>query len=166
MRDLIDRTSWDRTVGRVGALRRSRERGPWLVPIVDKCQYTFQARAGETVRVNLAQTIDSRCWVSGVLMTRLLDQTIATASTVTIYVVNSLVLPDSPETLFGPVSPTGTYVAKSSAFTDTTKPALEVIALGSAPIGPELRVFVEYVQSASTSTSTVTLGVTLLGRRA
>ncbi len=156
--------SWEQRFGRASsgtALRRSR----WYVPITDMNTYSFIATRTDTVTVDLAQTVDATGWRSGVLMTRVFGAPVGTGS-LTVFVVNSFVGADEPTTLFGPATPTSTFVAQSTAITSaTTTPQLDVIQLNAAPIGPQLRVFLAYTDPAGGSRGVFTLGIALLGRR-
>jgi hypothetical protein len=114
---MVMRVNYEQMVGRVANTGNFGGSGDaFVVSVVDKCQLTF-GTAG-TTDVNLAQNIPTARWVSGVLITRIF--TAATfVGTLNIYVVNSFIGEDDPATIFGPVVPTTTFVAKSVNITNT-----------------------------------------------
>ncbi len=167
---MMSRGQYELNVGRIAGMASMGGGGNgWVVPIADKNLFTFTgSTAGGAIDVNLAQTINSTGWVSGVLVTRVFTApTFSATGTLNIYVVNSFVAPDDPATLFGPATPTTTFVSKSMNIISTTAAGvLDVVALNSAPIGPSLRVFMEYSQGATAGGGNVTLGIMLVGRPA
>ncbi|MFO0616874.1 MAG: hypothetical protein U0414_30040 [Polyangiaceae bacterium] len=159
---MMMRTSYENSVGRIQSMISAGGRSGWVVPIIDKNEFVFGS-AG-TVDINLAQSVDSSQWVTAVLVTRIFITPTFTG-TLNVYTCNSFLAEDDPATLFGPAVPTTTYVHKSANITNATAAAtLDVVAAtGPAPIGPQLRVFLE---CTTTGAGKVTLGVTLVGRPA
>ncbi len=126
--------------------------GGFVIPVLDKNQFTFTGQAsGATIDINVAQNIDSTQWVVGTLFTRVYAQaTYSSTANVVVWVVNSFIGSDDPATIFSPATVSSTFVAKSSAITSSTAAGiLDVQPLNQQPMGPFLRVFVEYSQGAT-----------------
>ena len=74
-----------------------------------------------------------------------------------------MLVPEEPDVVFAVTSP---VVASSTALGSTTPPGLLVVAFAS-PIGPMLRVRLNYAVSvAQSAANTISIGVDLVGRPA
>ncbi|MBL8744113.1 MAG: hypothetical protein JNK04_23560, partial [Myxococcales bacterium] len=137
----------------------------YVVPIIAKTDFSFDGRSGGTTQdIPLAVGIDSSAWVSGALIVRIHARNTWTGTaTLSALVENIMLVPEEPDVVFALTSP---VVASSSALGSTTPPGLLVVAF-APPIGPMLRVRLNYsVSVAQSAANTISIGVDLVGRPA
>jgi hypothetical protein len=162
---MLDRMGWDNRVGRAVATYGVSARGDgYVVPIIAKTDFSFDGRAGGTTQdIPLAVGIDSSAWVSGVLVVRIHARNTWTGTaTLSALVENIMLAPEEPDVIFAASTP----VASSTALGTTTPPGL-ILQAFAAPIGPMLRVRLNYVVTvAQSAANTISLGIDLLGRPA
>jgi hypothetical protein len=141
--------------------------GGCLFPILSKTDVSFDGRnSGTNQIVPVAVGIDSSSWVSGVLAVRLhAKNTWATSpARLHVKVQNIMLVPEEPDVVYlasGDVSSVAFVQGTDSA------PLLKVAAF-AAPIGPMLRVILEWEQGATAASAaqTASISVDLVGRPA
>lgn len=163
---MLNRLGWDNRVGRAVATYGPIASGNgYVVPIIPRTDYSFDGRAsGTTQDVPLAVGIDSSAWVSGALIVRIHARNTWTGTTTLSALVENIMLaPEEPDVVFAVTSST---VASSTVLGSTTPPGLIVVAF-TPPIGPMLRVRLNYAVSvAQSAANTISLAVDLVGRPA
>ncbi len=165
---MLNRLGFDNRFGRVAATYDMSPRGNgYLVPIIAKSDFAFDARAGASAQeVPLAVGIDSSSWVSGALVVRVHSRNSWSGTTpvLRVLVENIMLVPEEPDVLFA----ASAAVASSGDITGSAPaaPGLLVVPF-TAPIGPLLRVRLTYTVAANQAgLNSIALGVDLVGRPA
>ncbi len=162
---MLERLSFDNRIGRAAATGQFGARGNgYMVPLLAKTDFSFDARAGTIQDIPIATGVDSSAWVSAVLVVRIHARNAwtGTTPTLTVFADNILLIPEEPDVIFAGTSPASIAITGASP----TAAGL-LLAQFSTPIGPELRVRLNYTVAANqTSANTISLGIDLVGRPA
>lgn len=135
-----------------------------LIPIIPKTSYDFDGRASTTQVVVLKDRIPTTDFASGVLVVRAYPESgLSSTAAANVKVYNVSESPEDKGTFFVGT----TALATAGPIDDDTDAATLFTDDLAAPIGPMIRVTLEFAQGATEATTqTVTLAVDFVGREA
>ncbi len=126
---------------------------------IPKFVAVFDGRVGSVQTVPLTPPMSTEGWVTGVLSIRLHQLTYGSATCkATVVVQNAIQTPDDPSIIYA------ADLLRVDIVNGDVAPKLYTSAL-STPIGPMLRIVLEFTQGATaTAASTISISVDLVGR--
>jgi hypothetical protein len=134
-----------------------------LLSLLSKTEVTFDGRASTNQIIPVAVGIDSSSWVSAVVLAKLHAKAgWQTGAQLNARVQNCMLVPEEPDVVYLASGTIG-----SVGFLDTEAAPLLKLAQLATPIGPMLRVYLEWTQAAvAAAGQTASISIDIVGRPA